>query len=335
MLSCSKPSLAQAKNYCFFHYTPDDGLIDNTVRCFLKDRNGFLWIGTNSGLSRFDGYRFTNFICNPADTNTISSNQVVHLFEDKNGLIWISTHDNGLSVFNPETNRFKRLVYNPDKPNGVPSNNPTAICSDNDGEMWVGFFGKGLAKFNPRDESFQLKSFDNSSQLYNFNEVMDVEGDSDGNLWISTRVGLVQFKPKTGDFTRIEQLEADGKKLSEKNLFLKLHVGNAGNIFVGSWVNGIYEYNPGSNSWNQYLIDREKRQTAGYANKVNDFIFLNSDKILFTSYYNGFGILDLTSAAIEYLKLDNDRSTRTLGIETGICLYNSGNHIFMGTNTGF
>jgi ligand-binding sensor domain-containing protein len=335
LFGLNSAAFAQKSRYGFFHYSPDDGLIDNTVRCFLKDRNGFLWIGTNSGLSRFDGYRFTNFICNPADTNTISSNQVVHLFEDKNGLIWISTHDNGLSVFNPETNRFKRLVYNPDKPNGVPSNNPTAICSDNDGEMWVGFFGKGLAKFNPRDESFQLKSFDNSSQLYNFNEVMDVEGDADGNLWISTRVGLVRFKPKTGDFTRIEQLEKDGKKLSEKNLFLKLHVSEEGIVFIGSWVNGIYEYNPGTNAWKQHLIDREKRQTAGYANKVNDFIFLNSDKILFTSYYNGFGILDLTSGAIEYLKLDNDRSTRTLGIETGICLYNSGRHIFMGTNTGF
>jgi ligand-binding sensor domain-containing protein/anti-sigma regulatory factor (Ser/Thr protein kinase) len=260
---------------------------------------------------------------------------VIHLFEDDQGQIWISTHDNGLSVFNPETNRFKRYLFSPDKPAGVPCNNPTAICQDASGAIWIGFFGKGLAKYNPSNDTFSLTSFDTSDRLYNFNEVMDVECDAEGALWISTRVGLVRFNPISNESHRIEQLEANGTKRSEKNLFLKLHVNEDGNVFIGSWVNGIYEYNPRLNSWKQHVIDREKRDFDGYANKVNDFIFLDANRILFTSYYFGFGILDLNSGAVEYLKIENDRWTRTPGFETGICLYDAESYVFMGTNTGF
>ena len=70
------------------------------------------------------------------------------------------------------------------------------------------------------DDSFELTSFDTSSKLYNFNEVMDVESDAEGTLWISTRVGLVRFNPNTYDYSRIEQLEPNGSKIFEKNLFL-------------------------------------------------------------------------------------------------------------------
>jgi ligand-binding sensor domain-containing protein/two-component sensor histidine kinase len=326
---------AQVQDYRFFHYSSDEGLIDNTANCFLKDRNGFLWIGTNSGLSRFDGFSFTNYTCNPSDSLSLSGNQVTRLFEDAQGRIWISTHDNGLSVYNPQTNRFKRFMFDPGKPSGVPSNNPTAICTDSQGRIWVGFFGKGLAQYNPMNDSFELTSFDTRIFSYNFNEIMDIALAENGDFWISTRIGLVQFNPLSGQYKRIEQLEPDGSKNPDKNLFIDIVLGPDGHVFIGTWIDGIYEYNVTAGTWKQHLIDRTKRENIGYANKINDFIFLEPSKILFTSYYYGFGILDLDTDSIEYLELSNERWTRTPGVETSYCIYKSDQQIFLGTNTGF
>ena len=141
LLNCLRVS-AQKNAYRYFNFSVEQGLPDNTVRCFAKDRNGFLWIGTHSGLSRFDGVRFRNFTCDPTDTNSLSSNLIIHLYQDKTGLLWISTQDNGLNSFNPQTNQFKRYSQESRASNKTPNNHPTAVCEDKNGELWIGFLEK-------------------------------------------------------------------------------------------------------------------------------------------------------------------------------------------------
>src|SRR2546429_7553718 len=72
----------------FFHLGIEQGLSNNNVNCLLQDRTGFLWIGTDNGLNRFDGYQFV-LIGGGNDTNTIASQQISSLLEDKEGMIWI------------------------------------------------------------------------------------------------------------------------------------------------------------------------------------------------------------------------------------------------------
>jgi len=81
----------------FAHLTSDDGLIQNSIEAILQDRQGFMWFGTQAGLSRYDGYRFTTFQHDFDDPNSLSESHVRSLFEDRDGMIWIGTEGGGVS----------------------------------------------------------------------------------------------------------------------------------------------------------------------------------------------------------------------------------------------
>ncbi|MGN6181369.1 MAG: ligand-binding sensor domain-containing protein, partial [Mucilaginibacter sp.] len=96
------------KNFALKSYTTHDGLPSENVTVALKDSRGYMWVGTDNGLCKFDGYSFQNFVNIQGNTSSISSNYINALAEDKNGKIWVGTID-GLNVLDPNTGRFKRF----------------------------------------------------------------------------------------------------------------------------------------------------------------------------------------------------------------------------------
>jgi ligand-binding sensor domain-containing protein len=90
----------------FDYFSQMDGLPNNQVQCIFQDKKGWIWIGTNQGLSRFDGYRFVNFVHNNEDTSSLSGSLVRVIFEDKKGNLLIGTENGGLNVFDREKERF-------------------------------------------------------------------------------------------------------------------------------------------------------------------------------------------------------------------------------------
>src|SRR5258707_3843469 len=79
--------VALASTVRFGHLTADDGLVDNSITAILQDSRGFMWFGTPSGLSRYDGYRFTTYEHDDKNPNSLSHNKISPLMEDKNGMI--------------------------------------------------------------------------------------------------------------------------------------------------------------------------------------------------------------------------------------------------------
>lgn len=99
---------------CFSHavtgrlYTSND-MSSSLIRCIIQDKYGFIWVGTNYGLNRFDGYKFSTYLCNPADTTTIQDNDIVKLYPYSKEFLFVATN-RGLYKYSYLTNSFQHIV---------------------------------------------------------------------------------------------------------------------------------------------------------------------------------------------------------------------------------
>jgi len=134
----------------------------NNIITIIEDRNGFLWTGSwYGGLSRFDktkGQFIKSYRYKPNDTNSISSNTVNVIYERQDGRFWVGT-SNGISLFDPETEKFKHFT----EEDGLPNNYVKGILEDDTKRLWIST-NKGLALFNPETKNF--RNYDISDGLH-------------------------------------------------------------------------------------------------------------------------------------------------------------------------
>jgi signal transduction histidine kinase/ligand-binding sensor domain-containing protein/DNA-binding response OmpR family regulator len=133
LIFACRPAFAQ--DYKFTHIDTRQGLSHNRVTAFLKDRMGFLWVGTASGLDRFDGYTVKAFRTDPADSTSISNDAIEKLFELPGGRMGIraggvlNIYDPSREIFQNDTSVLHRLY-------GVPSGALTDVVHDQQGVYW-------------------------------------------------------------------------------------------------------------------------------------------------------------------------------------------------------
>ena len=92
----------------FDYYAVEDGVSQSAIICIFQDSEGFIWIGTQNGLNKFDGYTFENYYNDPSDTNSISNSWIFDITEDQMGYLWIGTKG-GLNRYDKRTGRFSRI----------------------------------------------------------------------------------------------------------------------------------------------------------------------------------------------------------------------------------
>ncbi len=121
----------------FDYFSQEDGLPNNQVQCIYQDRRGWIWLGTSQGVSRFDGYRFVNFIHNPADSSSLSGSLVRVIFEDSRGNLLIGTENGGLNVWDREKENFRHPYKNHPRFKSVEVSVNT-IAEDRSGNLYIG-----------------------------------------------------------------------------------------------------------------------------------------------------------------------------------------------------
>jgi len=142
---------AQIRDAKFEQISLEQGLSQSTVNCIRQDSKGFMWFGTQDGLNKFDGYKFTVFRHDLKDSTTLSSHFIWTIYEDRSGTIWIGTY-NGLNKFDRSSQSFKYFQHDPENTKSLSHNEIHAICEDQFGKLWIGTAG-GLNQFDPKSRN--------------------------------------------------------------------------------------------------------------------------------------------------------------------------------------
>ncbi len=138
----------------FEHLTIDDGLSQNAGLALLQDRQGYIWIGTQDGLNRYDGYHITQYKHDPENPNSLSQNSVIALLEDADGYLWVGTWGGGLNRLDPQTGHFTRYLPDPQNPASLSNPIVTDIFQDEQGSVLGGATLGGLDRFDPGTRCF-------------------------------------------------------------------------------------------------------------------------------------------------------------------------------------
>lgn len=171
----------------------EDGLSQNTVLCMLQDSQGFIWIGTENGLNRFDGRTIKRYLHDPKNPKSLSSDYIWDITEGQDGNIWIATSTGGVQQWQRSSDTFLDVDINagtPAAPLGVGS-----VEAHPDGSIWIGTLEDGLFRIKPDGGLSAVRDLPAGPNNVFRGPIQNIQIDSDGRALVSTVAGPYVVRP--------------------------------------------------------------------------------------------------------------------------------------------
>lgn len=250
----NKLSYAQSKNLIFNNINIEQGISQSTIEDIFQDSEGYIWLGTNDGLNRYNGYEFKIYNYEEYQ-NSISHNGITDITEDKYGNIWVNTVS-GVNKINKKTEKISNYTEINGK---IKEDSTTEIIVTKDNNILVGTY-EGLNIYNAKEDRFDIileqKDGILSSCIYSIDE------DINGNIWIGTELGLNKLSK---DFKVLETYT------SESEIYNIFCDDENGFVWAGSDSSGLLKIDTKTKEVTQYINDIEDENSIP-ANQVGAII---------------------------------------------------------------
>jgi diguanylate cyclase (GGDEF)-like protein len=197
----------------------------------VEDDAGYVWVGTQSGLVRWDGYRERAYAADPAEATALPDPYVRTLLVDHAHRLWVGTNGGGLARYEPTTDAFVRIA----DPQAVAGQEIDALVARPDGSLWVGG-GRGVSSFDPATGRWTHVPLPADTGA-----VHSVLATHDGALWIGTERGLWRRAPGA-DFVEIELPTRERAPV----VIGQLLQDSAGRVWIGTRLHGAYVVESGA-----------------------------------------------------------------------------------------
>lgn len=319
---------AQENNYQFSQLDVSKGLSSNQINGIYKDSQGFMWFGTASGLSRYDGYEFKVYKHKRGDNTTLINNYIELMYAGPDDKLWLYTHL-GFCVYDPRTDKFSGNIVNDLRQYKVFANNLKSIRKDAEGNYWFITADEGIYCYHPgTKQTVAYSATGGTNALLHSNSVADVATAGKNALWVVYADGM------------IDKIDLQNRKLLYRNSALADMNGHrlmpyvavadsAHNIwmYVINSAEGLFRFDTQTNVVSHF--NRSPGQLTLNANVVNSVIPVSKDKIWVATDPGGIDIIDLKTNKVNYVmnRIDDEKSLRGNGMTM---LYKDNNGIIWG-----
>jgi len=262
--------------YEFKHLSSDNGLAGNTVYCMAQDTLGYAWIGTNKGLSKFDGYSFENYFV--ADDTLASNWTILDVAVDSRNNVFIATLNNGLWYYD----RKLRVFHILDSIN-ISNVKINDICIADSLSFYIAT-DKGLYVGQYADNTYEILPHKQQGTSATKEAVKKVFVDSKKNIWIATtskNIYRYQINNKT-----TPAIYNNNSKNGPNGVVLDFTEDNNGTVWAGTWGDGLFYYNSMKNAWESYSFHSIVGTTI-----ITTLLSAHDGTLYFSTWGNGIGIL--------------------------------------------
>ncbi|MEI7724831.1 MAG: two-component regulator propeller domain-containing protein [Bacteroidota bacterium] len=277
----------------FSRLTRENGLPSNRVRCVMQDFQGYIWIGTDNGLVRYDGRNTTIFRPDRDDPSSVLDICFDALLEMRDSLLLIGALD-GISVYNPFTRAFTNYSFYHQGKAWFPVKNIVCFFEDSDGSIWIGSeHGLVHMKRNPvRFTCFQLKKSENKTDReYQFNFITCIIQDprNKDKLLMSTLGGLLQFDKTSNTITH------DYKKIiNGMSGIIALNLDAGRYLWSCGWGTGLNCLDLQTGNWQEFPYDaRSPISLVGMTKK-------NRNEFWLATINHGLGIFNKSEHSFKF-----------------------------------
>ena len=297
-----------AEDILFNRLGVQDGLSSNEITCILKDRKGFMWLGTTSGVNRFDGYEFKHYKYKESGL-PFREEHVSELQETADGRIWITYNTNQLCVYEPGNDRFipeKEIL------DSLRLENPPAkIFVDNDKQLYFATYTNEFCRYDQaRGKIYSYPLNKEDGRVCDMSDVGD-------RLYVVHTSGVVEGIDKASGESvyRDEYLT----QYANAQLFY-VFADSDGDLWFflnPGYSRGLFRLNPKSKEWKHYTTETSVALSSimvrDVAEDMNGNIWIATD-------HGGINILDKRLNRMRYIR-NNPFNQTSLSQNSVICLY--------------
>ena len=322
----------KARNLQFSQISQQQGLSQGAVNAIAQDHYGFIWLGTQEGLNRYDGYDMVVYEHKHDDPASLSHDWIWSVYVDNAGTLWVGTDGGGLNRYDRKQDAFTRFQHVPGDPHSLSNDRVRVIYQDRQGHYWIGTDGGGLNRFDTGNGQFtHYRHDDDRADSLPNDKVLAIFEDSRGKLWVGTEAGLARMDHAREKFVTYRHDPSVAGSISDDQV-RSVYEDRRGQLWIGTYQGGLNLFDRNTGSFRHFQHDPANPHSLAH-NRVRS-IFEDHEGTLWVATDNGLNEWRQSSDAFVRYHHDPARLSSLSDNRVTTLFQDTGDILWVGTFNG-